>query len=239
MKLADCYRLLGLKEGASYDEIKAAYRRLARRYHPDMNPGSVKAKDTFIQLTDAYHKLIDAAQPSILKARRKAQTATQPTTAQAAKPGATPKPAATQPKAATQSKAAPQPKSTAQATAKPATATSIRKRPVVQRDPNTSASDQQMKEKVFEMLQRSLQEQRYPRAIALVEGLAQRLPQDGEVRQWLAVVYQRWGRHLVNHRQFDKAKIFLNKALRTDPHNRTLWYEVDRDMRRIDGIEIM
>ncbi|MEP0889255.1 tetratricopeptide repeat protein [Leptolyngbya sp. PL-A3] len=96
-----------------------------------------------------------------------------------------------------------------------------------------------MKEKVFELLQRSLQEQRYPRAIALVEGLAQRLPQDAEVRQWLAVVYQRWGRHLISTRQFDKAKIFLNKALRTDPHNRTLWYEVDRDMRRIDGIEIM
>ena len=233
MKLADCYRLLGLKEGASYEEIKAAYRRLARRYHPDMNPGSVKAKDTFIKLTDAYHKLLDAAQPSVLKARRKAQaTAAQPTAAKST-PSPAPKPATAPPKATVPPKAATPP------TAKPATPTSIRKRPVVQRDPNTSASDHQMKEKVYELLQRSLQEQRYPRAIALVEGLAQRLPQDGEVRQWLAVVYQRWGRHLINNRQFDKAKIFLNKALRTDPHNRTLWYEVDRDMRRIDGIEIM
>jgi len=223
MKLADCYRLLGLREGASYDEIKAAYRRLARKYHPDMNPGSVKAKDIFIQLTDAYHQLLDAVQPSVLKGRRKAQKAS-------------PSPSKPAPKAQPK----PPPKTTAKAPPQaPAKPVSIRKRPAVRHDPNTSATDQQMKERVYELLQRSLQEQRYPRAIALVEGLAQRLPQDGEVRQWLAVVYQRWGRHLIQMRQFDKAKIFLNKALRTDPHNRTLWYEVDRDMRRIDGIEIM
>ncbi|MCY7285838.1 MAG: J domain-containing protein, partial [Cyanobacteria bacterium CAN_BIN43] len=38
MDLADCYRLLGLRTGASYEAIKASYRRLARQYHPDANP---------------------------------------------------------------------------------------------------------------------------------------------------------------------------------------------------------
>jgi len=218
MKLADCYRLLGLKQGAGYDEIKAAYRRLARRYHPDVNPGSLKAKDTFIQLTEAYHQLLDSVQPSVLKSR---------------KPQKKPSPASPSPPAATPNKTVANPPAP-----KPPPS-NLRKRPTVRHDPNTSATDQQMKERVFDLLQRSLQEQRYPRAIALVEGLAQRLPQDGEVRQWMAVVYQRWGRHLVNMRQFDKARLFLNKALRVDPHNRALWYEVDQDMRRIDGIEIM
>jgi tetratricopeptide (TPR) repeat protein len=81
-----------------------------------------------------------------------------------------------------------------------------------------------------------LKYRRFARAIALVEGLAQRIPQDPEVRQWQAIAYQSWGRHLVNERQLDKARIYLKKALRTDPHNRSLWAEVERDFRRIEQI---
>ena len=74
----------------------------------------------------------------------------------------------------------------------------------------------------------------FPKAIALVEGLAQRLPQDPEVRSWQAIAYQRWGSKLVNDQQFDKARIYLKKALKTDLHNRSLWSEVDRDFRRME-----
>jgi tetratricopeptide (TPR) repeat protein len=81
-----------------------------------------------------------------------------------------------------------------------------------------------------------LKYQRFPRAIALIEGLAQRIPEDLEVRQWQAIAYQRWGRHLIGERQVDKARIYLKKAVKTDPHNRALWAEVERDFRRLEQI---
>jgi len=57
MKLADCYRVLELPEGASLAQVKSAYRRLARRYHPDVNPGDRSAHDKFILLQRAYEQL--------------------------------------------------------------------------------------------------------------------------------------------------------------------------------------
>lgn len=57
MNLADCYRVLELPEGASLAQVKSAYRRLARRYHPDVNPGDRSAHDKFILLQQAYEKL--------------------------------------------------------------------------------------------------------------------------------------------------------------------------------------
>jgi tetratricopeptide (TPR) repeat protein len=96
--------------------------------------------------------------------------------------------------------------------------------------------EKQLKWGSYEQLQQLLKDRRFARAIALVEGLAQRLPQDPEVRQWQAIAYSSWGRHLVNERQLDKARIYLKKALRTDPHNRSLWAEVERDFRRMEQI---
>jgi tetratricopeptide (TPR) repeat protein len=97
-----------------------------------------------------------------------------------------------------------------------------------------SEIEKQLKWSSYDQLQQLLKYQRFARAIALVEGLAQRIPHDPEVRQWKAIAYQRWGRHLVNERQLDKARIYLKKALRTDPNNRSLWAEVERDFRRME-----
>ncbi len=55
----DLYSILGLKPTASPADIKRAYRKLARKYHPDINPGDRAAEMRFRQITDAYETLID------------------------------------------------------------------------------------------------------------------------------------------------------------------------------------
>ena len=79
MNLAECYRILGLESGASFDAIKASYRRLARRYHPDVNPGNQHAKDKFIELTEAYRFLLSAI-PSPVPEPPQATAVQQPST---------------------------------------------------------------------------------------------------------------------------------------------------------------
>jgi tetratricopeptide (TPR) repeat protein len=112
-----------------------------------------------------------------------------------------------------------------------------RKEPsVTQYDSNLSERDQRLKRRSYQDLQQLLRHHRFPRAIALMESLAQRLPQDPEVRQWLAVTYQRCGHYLIERKQPDKARIYLKQALKTDPHNRSLWLDVERDFRQIEHL---
>jgi curved DNA-binding protein CbpA len=55
----DYYSLLGLKRGASAEEVKRAYRKAVFRYHPDRNPGDDEAAGKFKQVLDAYEILSD------------------------------------------------------------------------------------------------------------------------------------------------------------------------------------
>jgi molecular chaperone DnaJ len=58
-KEKDLYAILGLSKGASADEIRKAYRKLARKYHPDHNPGDKQAEDRFKDLSLANDVLSD------------------------------------------------------------------------------------------------------------------------------------------------------------------------------------
>ncbi|BAY34839.1 heat shock protein DnaJ domain-containing protein [Nostoc carneum NIES-2107] len=211
MDLGDCYRLLGLRTGASFADIKTSYRRLAQQYHPDINPDDNQAKEKFIALTEAYKFLLTVVIPEDTFAKKSSQ----------------------------------QPVSQAEAAAKTAsqqeekaTATSVKtpKPPPAPKPPSVTAIEQRLKWKTYEQLQRFLKEKRFPQAIALAEALADRLPDDAEVRQWQAIAYQLWGRVLIDQHQVLKAKIYLKKALKTDPNNKALWNEVQRDFQRLDQI---
>ena len=200
MNLADCYRLLGLRSAASTAEIKASYRRMARQYHPDINPGDQVAKEKFIKLTQAYKLILSVISKSGI------------------------------------SEISPQPQDT-DAIKHQARVTKVdRVSEARENKHELSLSEQHLKWNSYQQLQQLLKSRRFARAIALAEALAQRFPQDPEVSQWQAIAYSSWGRHLIGEKQLDKARIYLKKALRTDPHNRSLWTEVERDFRRIEQL---
>jgi tetratricopeptide (TPR) repeat protein len=207
MDIADYYRQLGLRSGASLSQVKASYRQLARQYHPDVNPGNEQAKNKFIAITEAYKFLVNIAPPDVVES--KVGNSTVP-------------PTSTPPDRAVK--------------AQPQAVKVTRKERPDQLSADLSAAEQKLKQDAYIELQQLLKYQRFPRAIALIEGLAQRIPEDLEVRQWQAIAYQRWGRHLIGERQVDKARIYLKKALKTDPHNRALWAEVERDFLRLEQI---
>src|ERR1700751_5618183 len=59
VKFKDYYEVLGVKRDATDEQIRQAYRKLARKYHPEVNPGDRVAEDKFKELNEAYEVLSD------------------------------------------------------------------------------------------------------------------------------------------------------------------------------------
>ena len=59
----DYYEVLGVDKNADSATIKKAYRKLAKKYHPDMNPGDKQAEQKFKEVTEAYNVLSSERRP--------------------------------------------------------------------------------------------------------------------------------------------------------------------------------
>ena len=59
MAFIDYYKVLGVERNATQDDIKKAYRKMARKYHPDLNKDDPNAKDKFQEINEANEVLSD------------------------------------------------------------------------------------------------------------------------------------------------------------------------------------
>jgi tetratricopeptide (TPR) repeat protein len=202
MNLDRCYDLLGLDRDASLDDLKTAYRQLARKLHPDLNQQDTDAHQRFINLNQAYEILLEktpvkspsvAVQSSTVRSSQVRETVTQPDRF-AAK---------------TEVKIAPDELNPVKA---------------------------QLKWQSYEQLKIFLKQRQFSKAIAIVDGLAERIPNDIHIRQWQGIVYCQFGRELIDRQQIIRARAYLKKALKIDPHNRDLWQQVNAEFSRIEGM---
>lgn len=88
------YKMLGVPENASSEDIKKGYRKMAMKYHPDRNAGSLVAGEIFKKVQGAYDVLSDPQKRAQFDKQLRTQPKSQPTKAQAQKAQPQPKPAA-------------------------------------------------------------------------------------------------------------------------------------------------
>jgi curved DNA-binding protein CbpA len=213
MHLSECYRLLGIPRNATLDDIKVAYRRLARKYHPDINQNDPSASDKFRQVQEAY-KMLKESDKGDLKDLSKEIFA----------------------KSQTQDGRSPIPKP--QNPTPPPPKVKIEVKQVNNRiDPINSDPELKLKLDMLRRVQELLKQKKYIVAIAVVEGMNERYPDSPDVRHWQAVTYHRWSSELILKGKLREAEIYLNKALNIDSKNRELVFEVKRDLERVQQLQ--
>lgn len=233
MQLSECYRLLGLARNASPEDVKLAYRRMARKYHPDVNQGDPAAADKFRLVQEAYQILKDAAGVMPTPQTRPSSTptpsrATQPKTTpqQTAKPSQQPAAQSPQSQGASKANQKVEPKVTPKI--------KVEVKDVRQKqDPLSDDPEVRLKIDMLGRLMELLKQKKYVVAIAIAEGLRERYKNSPEVIHWQAVSYQRRGSELLIAGKLKEAEAYLTKAMKTDPGNRDLCFEVKRDLERI------
>jgi tetratricopeptide (TPR) repeat protein len=199
------------------DDIKVAYRRLARKYHPDVNQNDPTATDKFRLVQEAYKMLKDSDKEDLTKELFAKKAATNTSPSQSAPPP---------PKATPPSKPQPHPKIKIEV-----------KQVNNQVDPINSDPELKLKLDMLRRVQDLLKQKKYVVAIAVVEGMSERFPNSPEVIHWKAVTYHRWSSELILAGKLREAEIYLNKALNTDPKNRELSFEVKRDLERVQMLK--
>ncbi|ELS30637.1 MULTISPECIES: J domain-containing protein [Pseudanabaena] len=226
MHLSECYRLLGVPRNATLDDIKVAYRRLARKYHPDVNQNDPTATDKFRLVQEAYKMLKDSDEKDLSKEifskNASTNSSTNASTNAVRSPAAPPPPKAPTPKKPPQ----PHPKIKIEV-----------KQVNNQIDPINSDPELRLKLDMLRRVQDLLKQKKYIVAIAVVEGMSERFPNAPEVVHWKAVTYHRWSSELILAGKLREAEIYLNKALNTDPKNRELIFEVKRDLERVQNLK--
>jgi len=220
MHISECYRLLGIPRNATLDDIKVAYRRLARKYHPDVNQDDPSATDKFRLVQEAYKMLKDADKSD----------GTNTTAANSYGANVWRSPASTTPVQTTTKKTTEPPK------AQPKVRVEV-KQVNNQVDPINSDPELKLKLDMLRRVQDLLKQKKYIVAIAVVEGMSERFPNSPEVIHWKAVTYHRWSSELILVGKLREAEIYLNKALTTDPKNRELSFEVKRDLERVQNLK--
>ena len=199
--LAWCYRVLELTTDATEQEIKTAYKKLARKYHPDLNPSDrAKAEAQFKLISLAYQTLISARQQPNTQ-NRQYYTSNQP------------------------------------ASPTPTVSSRVRfhvKHPQQRKVENISFEQRLYKASTLNQIYSLLKRKKWQQAIEVAENLTTDFPGDTQVSEWLAVVYHRWARKLIERQHYDHARIYLKKALQADPHNKQLWLAIDQDYRNME-----
>jgi tetratricopeptide (TPR) repeat protein len=194
---SDPYKLLGVSPGANLETIKQAYRRLARKYHPDV--AGEQFKEQFQKVNEAYRFLCD-----------KAYEVVQAPPAPPPNPGA-----ATVRMEVKRSPSSPPPPP-----------------PVLKSVKLTLAQQQEFEKRAF-YLKKALKSRDWVYALSQAESLFDQFPSYMDAIHLLAITYQRRGNALISEKRYSQARAYLAKALETEPHNKALAFEIERDLQRI------
>ena len=196
MHLYECYKLLGVPHNATLEEIKQAYRRLARKYHPDVNQNDPAATDKFRKLQEAYEILKQADKEDLSKELFSKNNS------------ASSKPS----QSTTHSSKVKVEVNKAQPNVYPPKS----KVDINEPDPWKTKLD------MLNRVQNFLKQKKYLEAISVAEDMSQKFSDSELVIHWKGVAYDQWVSQLNLVSNLDEAEFYLNKALGNDPNNHKL-----------------